>query len=219
MNKKPIYMIPESDIRIVQWKEAFEMFADKNKKAISFNVEPDVVDSGGVYTPIEMVSILQHYPRLIPKFIFAIDFKFQKIKDIDIFFPPALWKMDRKYQLWFFGLANDPLIIFFLSDFDSRFFCIAGDLLAAGKVNNTYRQRKTKAVVVGKYLDLISHRFLTSACQFYIFCYNTGFDPEPPITLLITEFNLAITFDNVKQQAEKEIKKESAAALLLKKRD
>ena len=200
-------MIPEGDPKIAEWKPTFDMIEPKANLPITINVEPDVVDSGEIAFLQDMINVLQHFPHHIANFIFGMDIKFREILGSELNVPDEQWKSESKYQRWIHRLNHTPFMIFFLSDYEARFYSLIGDLIADNKVKYIIKDGVPYIEVGGEEPDLMTQRAYDASWYFYIYCHNTGFDPQPAIESLIAEFKLPITFEEVKQHAEDAIKK------------
>ena len=74
MTNKPIYMIPEGDPKIAEWKPTFDMIEPKANLPITINVEPDVVDSGEIAF---LQDVPASKPSQLPLTSITVDFNYR----------------------------------------------------------------------------------------------------------------------------------------------
>lgn len=208
MHNTPVYIAPIDSPDVVQFRDVFAMYENTEYHTLTFDVHQDLVKQGEVAMLQELIIALQHYPNLIERFLFAIDFKFTEIEDSDIVFPESYWKTDPDYYQWFFKMSQLPIVIFFLSDEDARFYCLAGDFLAAKDViinGGVDKWGKTEIAFTGEQVQVLMDR-LFNACWFLlIYCHGSGFEPRSYIETIIAAFDFDISYEQVYEAYKKDI--------------
>ncbi|MBS4028689.1 MAG: hypothetical protein KGZ58_08625 [Ignavibacteriales bacterium] len=212
MNKlpqTPIYLVQPGNPLIAQWKQPFEAFARKDIHTFTIDVPPEAVDEMDVAMPQQLVIALQHYPHLIDKFLFSLELKFQQIAGSELYYQEDDWKSDDKYHRWFCKMGQFPLVLFFLHDREARFSILAGDILADKRVTvkKIDEQQESYIGIVGNDVQLVSKRLFNACWLFHLFCHASGFDPKPCIESILADFDLPVTYEQVRKQYEEDVLK------------
>ena len=77
-----------------------------------------------------------------------------------------------------------------------------GDMMIANK--GTMIDENTVAFE-GKSVEELCQRIFHASWYLYIFCYNTGFDPQIYIESFLADFDLPVTYEMVKKEFEDSI--------------
>ncbi len=212
MENTPIYIEPANSPTVLRYAEIFDFFEKPENNSLSLSVYEELVKNGDVAMIQELIVALQHYPHLIEKFILAIDFQFEEIKDSEIYYPPEYWKYETDYYKWFYQMANLPNILFFIRDEDARFYFLARDFLSDQSVNVTERDKAGRATIefTNEQAQELANRIFNACWFMLIFCHGSGFNPKPFIEAMIANYEFDINYDDVynayKTDVEKGIK-------------
>lgn len=207
---KPILLVPSGSHVVKQWEQAFAYFAAPDKHTFTIDVYEDLVKSKQVAMIHEMISALQHYPHLIEKMIFSLDFKFTELEDSNLYIPENCWKMDPNYYTWFSELSKLPIMIFFINDEDARYYALLGDMLANGSLpvttieNNERSQISLEGVEWKKFIE----RLFNSCWMMLLYCHNTGFNPEPYIQSLLADMDVSNLWDDIYNKYQEDVRKD-----------
>ncbi|MHB8260500.1 MAG: hypothetical protein ACYDCN_03550 [Bacteroidia bacterium] len=205
---KPIYLVNKTSPLIERYKDLAAMFENnKTFKTLVLDINPDVVSSldNGLIT--ELMVALQHYPHILEQLVFSFEFKFAQIADSELYFQESDWKTDKAYYRWFNKLSDSPAAIFFIHDQDARLYTLAGDLLADGKCT-AQRNEGEKRSTIGfgaKEIELLCGRLFESCWFFHLYCHGSGFDPKPVIEAILAEFDLPISYQDIRKQYLKDV--------------
>jgi hypothetical protein len=188
---KPIYFIPPGHPDILHWKEQLEQYASSGIHTLRFQINPQLVDGLEVARIQQLTFALQHYPSLIERFVFALEFDFRQIADSELYYQEQDWKNDPKVYRWFHQMYTQPHLLFFLQDHDARFYFLIGDWLVANKVTiQPAKQGKRHAVSLNaKQVEEMANRFFICCRMFNLYCHGTGVKALPYIEALIAEYN------------------------------
>ena len=187
---QPFFFVPPTDPLVAQWKSVFELFAKPENKAIELTINPDIVEGMDVAYLQEMSFALQHYPKVLEKFVFAVKFKFTQIADSELYYQDIEWKTQVKYYEWFFKLSAQPHLLFLIEDHDARMYFLMGDWLANGKVQAENNDQNESGVSLNaEQMNELGNRLFTSCRMFNLYCHRTGVDAQPYIDALIAEYN------------------------------
>lgn len=200
-DKMPKYFIPAGDKKIEEFKVNYSLLASNENHTLHLTVSDELVEDGDIGMPTELILSLQHFPKLIHKMIFAIDFKFESEYGNEI--TAAEWKGRDRYIKYISSLKTLPFSIFFFQDQDVRGYILFGDMLLNKEAVPT-----TDGMVQfeGEAINKITNRMFHTCWTFMLYCYNTGFDPEDYILALLADFDLPITYEQVKEKFEADIK-------------
>ena len=205
---KPLYFIAANDPLVAQYGEVFKQFAVEDKHTLIMSIDKDMVLNGDVAEMQQMIMALQHHPQLIEKMILSIEVKFVEIEDSEIYLKETYWKQERAFQTWFNKLMSFPVMLFFLSDADSRVMALAGDMIADDMLKITVDDNKHAQLgFEGAKLQEVLDRLFTASWLMLIYCHGSGFDPEPYIQALLADLGLPIEFADIHKKYKADIKK------------
>ncbi len=190
--KSPLYLLPPGSPQVTAFSTQYGMIANSYYRTLTISVPMDVVKSGDVHTIQEIVLSLQHYPKLIEKWIFSIDVQFLNRNDIPM--QDLDWKGVSFPMLWFNTMLKLPCTIFFIKDPDARSYILMGDILAS---NHGLETTDTAIRLEGDVLEELCNRLFNACFAFLLYCHNTGFDPQIYIEALLADFDLPITYEQV----------------------
>lgn len=203
--QSPNYLVAPGDERIAKFPRDYGMLARSETKTMTISVPMDVVKSYNVYYLQEIIMLLQHFPRMIEKWIFAIEIQFKNQDGIAM--GEDDWKGHAIPARWFHKLGSLPCMIFFIEDLDARHYMLMGDLLADQKIKPVTGREEDGVLVEGEMMREVMHRLFNSCWMFMLYCHNTGFDPQPYIEALMAEFEASFTYEQVLQQYQEDIAK------------
>jgi hypothetical protein len=203
-DKQPIYLIPPGDKRIEDFKLNYGLLANRNTHTVTMNIPVEAVNKSDVFMLQEIIMLLQHYPKMIEKWIFSIEIVFLNRDEIEM--QEDDWKGMHPPMRWFNKLNSMPAAIFFIQDSDARAYMLMGDLLADGKLVGEMHNDEQAVKVEGEMLQEVQNRLFTSCMFFLLYAHNTGFDPQPYIEALMSEFDAMFTYEDVVKDYEGKIK-------------
>lgn len=192
---KPVYLIEPGDELINKFRTQWGMMASSERNKLVLNVPAFMVQKGEVAMLQQLVMQLQHFPKMIEKWLFSIELRFADAASIPL--QEADWKGVPEPMRWINTMMSLPCIIFFLEDRDVRAYALMGDLLADKKLEV---QGARKVAIEGENLVLLCNRLYDACWFFHLYCHNTGFDPRMPIEALLAEFDLPVTYEQVYEQ-------------------
>ena len=200
-SKKPIYLIPPGHEKILNFKRDYGLVAHSNYHTFHATIDKEVVESNDIHMIEDVLICLQHYPKLIDKFIFSIDVELLDEDEQTI--PVEVWKGKDIPIKWFNLYYNLPCSIFFFSDADIRSYILLGDLL----IDNKFKVVDQKQIIIeGDMLQEVCNRLFSACIFFMIYCHNTGFNPQVYIEALLAELDLPVTFEMVQERFEEDLK-------------
>jgi hypothetical protein len=199
-SKRPFYAKPPGDIIVKNFKDKMRMLSNAKNHTLNLQYGMEQIKEMDTSYYQELIMGLQHFPKLIEKFIFAfkieISDKDEKVMDeID-------WKGHAIPMRWHFALSNCPCAIFFLEDHDSRAYVLYGDLMADEKMTMEPADKEGFAMfkAEGEVLQEMCNRLFHYCWFMHIYCHNSGFEPQPYIEALLAEFNLPITYPPIRKK-------------------
>ena len=198
---KPLYMIEPGDQRIIDFRKSYGLMASSDRNKLFFSVPDEAVLSGDVSFIQQIVMALQHYPKMIDKWILSIDTQFLSPEGIPL--QEDDWKGHEKYVRWFNRFLIMPCAIFFLEDRDARAYVLMGDLVSDNKIPTDGRG----VALEGEMLEEVANRLFNACVFLMLYSHNTVFDPQYCIEAILADFDLPITYEQVKQEYEDYIKK------------
>lgn len=203
----PIYIIPQDHPAIQTYQAVFEQLAMQHTNTLSMTVHEDTVKGGDVAMIQELLLALQHYPHLIEKMILAIDLHFTEIEDSDVYLPTSYWKSEAIYHQWFHKMLNLPIVIFFLHDEDARFYCLAGDFLAAKavQIGEMDRGGRSEITFTQEQATILSNRLYNACWLMLLYCHASGFNPQSYIEAMIASFDFRFTYQDVYEKYKKDV--------------
>ena len=205
----PFYLVPANEPFLREYDTLFTRFAEADLHTLVLDVHSQSVNDGEVAALQQIILALQHHPELIEKMIFALDLKFTEIEGSSMYFPEQVWKTDTEYYRWFHKLADSPFMMFFLNDEDARFYTLAGDLLADNQleIKPADRYGRNMVGIDGDQLIQVVNRLFNSCWWMLIYCHGSGFNPEPYIQSVLADLDLPVTYEQVYESYQEEIKK------------
>ena len=201
----PLYLISPDEALVESYRSAFGIWSNSNNKSFSITTPVSVVDEGDVSMVQEIIMTLQHFPKLIEKTVFALDFKF--INALEKELTEDQWKGLEPPMRWFNKMSSLPCIIFFLYDHDARAYTLMGDLVADKKLKMELRGKDQSVFMEGEMLEEVANRLFNSCWFFLLYCHNTGFNPESYIEAIIADFDLPFTYEDVYKQYQEDVSK------------
>ena len=201
----PLYIAPPNDSLIKKYDDLFTSFELEKKDTLIVEIPEDVVEKGGVSAITDLLKALQHKPHMIERMLFSFKMNFVE-KGTGLPFPESYWKSKFEYCRWFHKLAQAPLAMFFLEDDDCRFFTLAGDLIAEGKLE-VEDDGDTKPLVLFKdgSLQIVMKRLFDACWWMLIFCYGSGFNPKIYIEAMLADLDLPLTYEEVSEAFIKDL--------------
>jgi hypothetical protein len=199
IRETPYYIAPPTDSLIKQYDKLFNSFELENKDTLIVEIPEEIVEKGSVSAILDLLKALQHKPHMIERMLFSFKINFIE-KGTGIAFPESYWKYERQYYRWFHKLLEAPLAIFFLEDDDSRFYTLAGDLLADNKLGVKGDGEKKKLIAFNSDLmQIIMHRLFDACWWLLIFCHGSGFNPKIYIEAILADLDLPLTYQEVEK--------------------
>lgn len=195
----PIYIIDESNPIVRQWEHALSIFGKPENHTLKLNIFEGLVDLKSVGMIHQMIAALQHYPQLIEKMIFAIDFNFAEVENCELFIPPHCWKSDPKYYAWFAELNTLPVVLFFINDEDARYYALMGDMIVNGEIEiNHFKDKiRSELKLQGRAWHKFLNRVFQSCLMMLLYCHNTGFNPERYIQSILADLDVSELWDDI----------------------
>jgi hypothetical protein len=204
-----LFLAKPGESIVKQYRANFETIAAKRDNNLVLTVEPDVIKDMQVGMMHEIMIALQHYPGLIEQLVFGIDFHFMMMEGLEIKLGEMEWKTKPAYYRWFCRLAESPVAIFFIKDNDARFYALAGDMMADGKIKarKEPHEKYTTFTPDGPQMQKIIDRLWHSCWFFLMYCHNSGFNPKIYIEALIAEYDMAFTYEDVREKYQEDVDK------------
>jgi hypothetical protein len=197
IRETPFYIAPPHDSLIKQYEHLLTSFELENKDTLILEMPEDLVEKGSVSAITDLLKALQHKPNMIEKMLFSFKINFTET-GTGLPFPESYWKSNPEYYRWFHKLAQAPLAMFFLEDDDCRFYTLAGDLLADGKLEvKDEGERKHLVLFTGESLQTVMQRLFDACWWMLIYCYASGFDPKVYIEAMLADIDLPLTYEEV----------------------
>jgi hypothetical protein len=205
---KPIYFLEQNNALIEEYKNIFDTLEFEETKKIAIDIDAETYRSKDVLNIQQLLLVLQHFPKCIPKFLFNIDFKFTEITGSQLYRHEKEWKTDPNCQRWFNYMLGFPVVPFFFHDEDARFFAFAGDMLTEKKIEVTKTLKNGKSLLVfsGENLALLKNRMFNSCWALLIYCHASGYDPQSDIEALLAFFDLDISYESIYEKYQKDVK-------------
>ena len=185
-----------ADETVKTFVHEYGVLAASNVKTVVISVDKGVIDQGNNTMICELLSGLQHYPKLIEKMIFAI--RIDIIDTDGMVLPEEQWKGFAPPMKWYQRLSYLPVALFFFEDHDARAFILMGDLLADDK----FVREGDRVKIEGELLQEVRNRLFNACYFFMVYCHNTGFDPTAYIEAILADFDFHITYEQVKEKFE-----------------
>jgi len=200
--QQPLYLIPPNDPIVSDFPGRYGLMADLANNTLSIAIPKEAVLSGDVFMIQEIVLALQHYPGMLEKMLFSIDFSFQTEFGTDM--DEDQWKGMEVPVRWVHSLSTFPCLYFFLKDHDARSYFLMGDMVFDGILTPSPEGDLVK--VEGEALETLANRVFNICVFFMLFCHNTGFDPSATIRQTLIDIDLPIPFDDIRSEYEQQIR-------------
>jgi len=202
---KPLYLIQPGDKRIKEFRNQFGLFANSRNKTMVINIPVETVNAMDTGMLEEIVLVLQHFPKMIDKMLFAIELAFSDEDGMRL--PDDEWKGFEAPMRWCRQLSRVPCLLFFLSDEHARSFFLFGDLANDEKIKPEFHKGEPVLKLEGEMLQEACNRLGEACWFFHVFCHNTGFDPQPYIEAILADFDFPITYEQIREKFEADLKK------------
>jgi hypothetical protein len=198
------YMLPIGDPAIEANRELFTKMEAAETHTLRFKVTLDDVKAGRCGEIQRVMMALQHYPHLIEKMLFCLEFDFVEDYETEIAVPEEAWKGDPMFFHWFQTMMGTPFMLFFIADEDARFYSLMGDMITSGEmevseVGNDGRAAFTPDL---KQTETLNNRVFFSCLNLLQFCHGSGFDPRIYIESVMAWLSVQFTYDQVLQEFE-----------------
>jgi hypothetical protein len=205
IRETPFYIAPPHHSLIKQYEDLLTSFELENKDTLILEMPEHLVKKGSVSAITDLLKALQHKPNMIEKMLFSFKINFTET-GTGLPFPETYWKLNPEYYRWFHKLAQAPIAMFFLEDDDCRFFTLAGDLLADGKLQvKDDGERKQLVLFTGESLQTVMKRLFDTCWWMLIYCYGSGFDPKVYIEAMLADIDLPLTYEEVCEAFTKDL--------------
>lgn len=206
------YFYPKSSERFKEAEQRhipmFKTLSENKDKSLDIIVDPDIIEGKVTMMLNEIILIAEHNKERIECLLFSIKFWFSRIKGSELYFQEGEWQSDKEIQRWLRKNGESlPFTLFFLSDWEARFFSVIGDLIADKKVSIGKRDEMHVIFSVEHDGQNIIDQRTGQACQLFMhYCNETGFEPKQAIEAVLAEFQTCFGYDKVKEQFDKDIK-------------
>jgi hypothetical protein len=199
-----LYMLPIGDPHIEANREVFEMMALPENNTLRMQVSVEDVETGHVGSIQVLLMSLQHYPHLIEKMLFSLEFDCIEDEKTEMVLPPDVWKMEPVFYTWFHRLMNTPFAIFFIADEDARFYALYGDMLASGEIVVEVDEPSGKTYIVPNEAQakIIGERVVGACLNMLHFCHYSGFDPRIYIEAMMASNDLEFSYEALLEDYE-----------------
>ena len=204
----PFFLVSPQHPIVQKWKSAFKTL-EQSQDVLVFTVNPSIMGEGEVGYIQELIMALQHHPHLIERLIFSIKFRFQLVDDVPVEVSEKEWKRRKEVYSWFFKMSSLPLTVYFIADQDARGYCLFGDLLASGNFDRGDGTDGPEGSVgfTQEQMQLIANRLFHGAWALFMYCHNTGFNPDKYIDALLADYDMPFTAADVRQKYEEDAAK------------
>ena len=201
------YLIAADNPLLQQYQPLFEHFKKPDMHTLVLSVDPDVVDDLYVNLLVELIAAAEYDEVVLEKLLFSIHFDFKQVADSELYYQETEWKSSTKHYQWFYQINQViSFAFFFLQDYDSRFYCIAGDFLAEGNIEIKHDEGSKRPLISfdTEQAEQIMLRVFWGCVYFMHYCFGTRVDPQPAIEAIIAEYNMEFTFDHVRKEYRKQ---------------
>ena len=211
MEHQPAYILPADDPQVTQFRGTLHTIASE-KKGMDFGpVTLWQVRHGDVVRVQQLVIAAQHEPAALEALVFGISFRFTYGQDNPRRIPEDEWKSNTEFMRWFRAMHGLPHMLFFLNDHEARFYALAGDLLADGRLEigptHPVSGQSVLTIPPAERLEM-ANRLCNASWFMYLYCHGTGIDPQPWIEALIAEYDLPGVHDHhIREKYEHDVKK------------
>lgn len=195
----PLYFLSPGNPVIAGYRNTFEPFNDFTKHALELDIHSKLIEEQDTVMVQQLILALQHYPQLIHKLLFSLDFSFTQAEGSKLFIAKRIWKQDPDYYLWLHKLMEVPFILFFINDEELRYYAMLGDII----VNDPAMMRQQgvgkvlEIVLTNEHAQLLEERLFNACLSLLIFCHGSGFNPEIYILGILASFKARFTYEDV----------------------
>ncbi len=200
-DKRPNYIISPSNKLVSRFRNDMGLLAHSGHHTLNLQVPIQNALNGDVAQVQEHVLCLQHFPKLLEKFLFGFQIVFLNRDNIAM--KDDEWKGVKEAMQWFVKLNEFPIMLFFLKDSDARAYCLFGDLI---EQRDKEASDENMVAFGGEQVQILCDRLFQCCWMMLMFCHNTGFDPEPYIEAVLADYDLSFTYQQVKEKYEADVK-------------
>jgi len=199
MTINPIYIIPPGHELIEKHAAWFEKINNDREGEIGIIIPPLSLKTNDVADLINRIKVLQHYPLLIPLFDRNLALYLANDEGCQTFIAPETYFQNPQVLHWFATLGERSLMVFFMNTPMNRLLCLINGHSFADALQRHLQQPDEFPKPLQP--QATEARICRACLLFYIFCLNTGFNPQPAIEALLQEFNQTVTFGRIKKEA------------------
>jgi hypothetical protein len=194
------YFIPSGSPYIKQYEKVLDHVAQENR-GLTLNVNPDIVHEGNTDLAAILMAVAQHKAEWINGLMFGINFNFIKLQDTNSYFSVLEWANMPEYRAWLSKMGSSlPMAMFFLKDWEARFYSITGNLVNEKKTELLTDEEGQAGIAFSPEQFEIIHQRVGEGCQLFIdYCYGTGFDARPAIETILHEFQVKFDYEKVEE--------------------
>lgn len=195
----PNYFLAPGSPVIANYNSTFQRLNDLDKHTLELDIHREMVTAGDATLVLQSIMALQHYPRLIHKLVFLLEFNFVTDQGSKLYTAKRIWKQDPDYLLWFRNLMQMPFIIFFMNDDEMRYCALMGDVVAANPEYMQQLQTKGFASInlTSEEANMLEERLFQACLSMLIFCHGSGFNPEIYVLGVLSFFNVKFTYEDI----------------------
>lgn len=180
-------------------RENLHLFADTCSQRFDLTLSADKIYAGDIHIVEHALKVLYQTPSIFEKMLFRIGFNFTNIEHSNMFIPDFYWKSDIAYFRWFHQLSRVPAILFFINDPETRFYILAGDMLAEKSLEVYSADElvsKWNEVEIDQQNEIIN-LVVENSISLIRFGERYCFKTEKYITRLINGLNLQISYEEI----------------------
>ncbi|MDB5247571.1 MAG: hypothetical protein JWQ40_1965 [Segetibacter sp.] len=207
----PYYFLAPGNPVIAKYRKVFESFNEPQNHTMVLNACRKMVEAKDVVMVQQIVLALQHYPHLIHKFLFCLEFTFTVVEDGDEYISEQHWKNRPAYYQWFRKCMELPFMLFFIHDEDARFYSLIGDVLASKDVRHVQNGKAgyERFKLSDEQMQLLQDRLFHSCLALLVFCQGSGFNPGIYVQGILASFDAVFTYEDVLSEYAKDVLKGS----------
>lgn len=195
----PLYFLAPGNPVIDNYRTTFLQFDELESQTLSLNIHHSMIKQQDTSIVQQLVMSLQHYPELIHKLLFSLEFTFTEKEGSDLHLARRIWKLDSDYYQWFYNLQSHPFMLFFIHNEDERYYALMGDIIAAGEISVNQKPVKQSPVLTlnPEQEKLLQERLFHACLSLLVFCHGSGFNPVIYVQGLIASFDATFTYEDV----------------------
>lgn len=201
---QPLYLVDPKHEMVSRFASTYGLLAHNANHTLAIQVPSEAVTNNDHAMFQELIMALQHYPALMEKMLWSIDFNFQY--EFGGTMTEDQWKGQEPTMRWIHGFSTIKPVYFFLKDRDARHYFLMGDLIFDKALETMEDGEVVK--MEGEALKILLARVFDVGCFFMLFCHNTGIDPTPHIERMLHEMQLPITIDLIREEYEELVAKD-----------